>query len=95
MVSVGAQRGGSVVIVKLIDPVQFCFLVVPKLKIAGEFENLESGKSRNEPKTKRKFKIGIEQGRALFVLEKTHPGRAFLRTTRVGLPRTTVPPPTL
>jgi hypothetical protein len=41
MVSVGAQRGGSVVIVKLIDPVQFCFLVVPKLKIAGEFLRIE------------------------------------------------------
>lgn len=60
--SVGAQRGGSVVIVKLIDPVQFCFLVVPKLKIAGEFENRETNR-----KQKRKFKIGIEQAeRCLF-----------------------------
>jgi hypothetical protein len=46
-VSVGAQRGGSVVIVKLIDPVQFCFLVVPKLKIAGEFENRETNRKQN------------------------------------------------
>lgn len=45
--SVGAQRGGSVVIVKLIDPVQFCFLVVPKLKIAGEFENRETNRKQN------------------------------------------------